>query len=1357
MTSSIITTVLISLHALTATLIFSAAALIILADPKDSKNRAIGSILLLFSLSSIAFGLGFNSTSIQQAAPWILMELVATYSAAPAAVLVALIVLRPKIAKNLYVTIPLWLFILLPPVIGFFDILNISQSFFSRPVFLSFEKLAQNYIGGYFAINDVSTTFGNIFLQIELVFFYTLLIFYPSLYVSLKDRKTDRNNSFNGTILFVTSVTGSVIFSIFNPILPITTAPLLLNAVFSVGFFIIGIRIIQSRSQLDTPSSWLQAILKNYSMFTKLMTTIGLIVIPSIIFISFSSFSYFQNSLLTIADDNLQITVHHGAETTNDFLNDELHSLVHLNESRRAQALMAARGKEYSDLTNSQIRSLINDRNSRWLGNDLLFISTTLSPDRNNELEFLLQDTNFLSLILVDPYGGMITGSGNPALYDYSNNEAWTFAAKEQKTFIGQLEWNDETQSYLLEIGHPLFNLNNELTGVVLAEYNATTLLTNLQKFEQNNTQFGFVNSNGKMTLSSGLENAIIDLPVVALESQPADKTWRTIQINDEANLLKVSQDTNPEMDFTKSWRIAAFQPVSKALAPLSTATYTAVITAGIIITISTIIIISLSQSISGPIRKLTEAAKKILEGDTDISLEVQSADEIGTLATSFNQMTTDLNALVNNLEVTIEARTKDLQQRAVQLEASALVARQAAEVRDVTTLLELVVNLIPKMFNYYHAGIFLLDEHNRFAILQAANSDGGKKMLARNHKLQVGRVGVVGFAAGMGEPRIAQDVGADVVYYDNPDMPDTRSEMAVPLKVRERVIGVLDVQSTEANAFAQEDIEILQVLADQVALAIDNARLLENSQKALEELQILYGQDTAKAWRTRLTGKEIAYTYDSTGLTRQSSETNLQGNDSGGLLSKPISLRGQIIGNLNFLREGSETGWSDDENILIEEILEQTALALENARLVNQIRLRSDQIQLLQEITSTAASVLDEKELLDIVAEKLYSNLQVLHCGIGLFDNERDNVQLVSSVSSPNTNLEVGRKIRIEEDPVTQLIIKHPEITVLQEIEGEPQYQAFVQTFTTKKSASLILLPITSRDQTIGYIFFENEDKDRRIDLEEENLFRQIAGQISTAVEAARLFAAEQEGRIAAAALLEITQIAAASLDMNQVLNQATNRSAQAIQAHRCTIFLLDEVEKIKPLISIYADGSEMPQEEWDILQKRVKETYEDIPLHRLAANLRTPKVISNPLAYQAIPLSWTGDFHIENLLMVPLISQNKVIGSMIFDQVDRNLTFKQNQAELAQTIAGQIATTIENANLFEQAVRRAERERQVTEITAKIRSSNDPEEIMETAITELRMALIRSSEKVTKSTSKKIADHGNNLPTNGKDKAQN
>jgi GAF domain-containing protein len=299
--------------------------------------------------------------------------------------------------------------------------------------------------------------------------------------------------------------------------------------------------------------------------------------------------------------------------------------------------------------------------------------------------------------------------------------------------------------------------------------------------------------------------------------------------------------------------------------------------------------------------------------------------------------------------------------------------------------------------------------------------------------------------------------------------------------------------------------------------------------------------------------------------------------------------------------------------------------------------------------------------------------------------------------------------------------------------------------------------MPLIIRDKVVGTIFLENHDQDRAIDLEEENLFNQISIQISAAMESARLFAAEQEGRIAAAALLEITQIASASLEMNQVLQQATNRSAQAIQAHRCTIFLLDEKEKIKPLISIYADGREMPEDEWELLQDKVHQTYENIPLHHLAANLRTPKIISSPLTYQNIPLSWAVDFGIENMLMVPLISQNKVIGTMIFDQIDQNQTFKQNQEELAQTIAGQIATTIENANLFEQTVRRAERERKVTEITSKIRSSNDPQKIMETAISELRLALNKSSSKAKTSQAKNQKQSETNPPSNGKDKAQN
>ena len=261
-----------------------------------------------------------------------------------------------------------------------------------------------------------------------------------------------------------------------------------------------------------------------------------------------------------------------------------------------------------------------------------------------------------------------------------------------------------------------------------------------------------------------------------------------------------------------------------------------------------------------------------------------------------------------------------------------------------------------------------------------------------------------------------------------------------------------------------------------------------------------------------------------------------------------------------------------------------------------------------------------------------------------------------------------------------------------------------------------------------------------------------QISAQISTAIESARLFKAEQQGRIAAAALLEITQIASASLDINRVLNQATNRSAQAIQAHRCSILLLDEKEKIKPLVSIYATGQAMEGAEWEALQARIRDVYQPVPLRTLAATLREVAIVADPLTYKRIPLSWANDFDITSLLMVPLISQNKVIGTMVYDQVDPAFSFRESQVDLAQTIAGQIATTIENANLFEQAVTRAERERQITEITAKIRSSNDPKEIMETAISELRAALAQSTIKA-----KQAAQKSHSLKTNGKDTGTN
>jgi GAF domain-containing protein len=179
-------------------------------------------------------------------------------------------------------------------------------------------------------------------------------------------------------------------------------------------------------------------------------------------------------------------------------------------------------------------------------------------------------------------------------------------------------------------------------------------------------------------------------------------------------------------------------------------------------------------------------------------------------------------------------------------------VSRAVAQLQDLDRLLPQVAQLISQHFGFYHVGVFLIEEPSpgrRYAVLQAANSKGGQRMLARRHQLAVGSQGIVGHAADTGQARIALDVGADAVFFDNPDMPDTRSEMALPLRLGDEILGVLDVQSTREAAFDQTDVALLTVLADQITVAIQNAHLHQRTQAALREAQEVHQRYLRQEW----------------------------------------------------------------------------------------------------------------------------------------------------------------------------------------------------------------------------------------------------------------------------------------------------------------------------------------------------------------------------------------------------------------------------------------------------------------------------------------------------------------------------
>jgi len=264
---------------------------------------------------------------------------------------------------------------------------------------------------------------------------------------------------------------------------------------------------------------------------------------------------------------------------------------------------------------------------------------------------------------------------------------------------------------------------------------------------------------------------------------------------------------------------------------------------------IAAMIALWVSGRITRPLVGLTASANVIASGD--LSQEVphtERRDEIGTLARAFNQMSQQLRDLIAGLEEQVSKRTYQwqdanykLQRRAIQLEAVTLVGRAISSILNLDDLLLEVVNLIRARFDFYHAGVFLIDESGAWAMLRQATGEAGQRMLARKHRLAVGGQSIVGWAAANRQPRIALDVGEDAVHFKNLDLPHTRSEMALPLMVGNRLLGVLDVQSTEESAFDDEDVAILSLMADQVAVAIDNALKFSQEAAILEATSPLY------------------------------------------------------------------------------------------------------------------------------------------------------------------------------------------------------------------------------------------------------------------------------------------------------------------------------------------------------------------------------------------------------------------------------------------------------------------------------------------------------------------------------------
>ena len=357
------------------------------------------------------------------------------------------------------------------------------------------------------------------------------------------------------------------------------------------------------------------------------------------------------------------------------------------------------------------------------------------------------------------------------------------------------------------------------------------------------------------------------------------------------------------------------------------------------------------SKSVSDPIKDLINTFLKIEQGELAARAPVTATDELGIVTIHFNRMVAQLEGLQNTLEQQVAERTK-------QLTATNEVGRVASSSLDPDEMLSRVIKLFSEQFGYYFAAIYLLDTSGKWAELREATGDAGHVLKHNHHRLELAGKSMVGTAIREKSARIAQVASQEKQRFENPLLPYTRSEIALPLLVGDRVLGALDVQSAKESDFGPELIETMQNMAGQVAIALENARLYQEAQRVIKEMRAVQQQYLQEGW---------------SGYSAQHDEMEYSVGDeileNSSQMEVPISLRDQLLGQI--MLEGNDE-WTQEQRSLVDAVATQAAIALENARLVSESRQVAVRERMLAEINSKIWSSATIDGVLQTVVKEL-------------------------------------------------------------------------------------------------------------------------------------------------------------------------------------------------------------------------------------------------------------------------------------------------------------------------------------------------------------------------------------------------
>ncbi len=524
------------------------------------------------------------------------------------------------------------------------------------------------------------------------------------------------------------------------------------------------------------------------------------------------------------------------------------------------------------------------------------------------------------------------------------------------------------------------------------------------------------------------------------------------------------------------------------------------------------------------------------------------------------------LKAQSRELEEQVLQRTQSLERKASQLETTSEIAKLSSEMVDPEMLMFHAVDLIQSRFNFYHASVFMLDETGNWANLVASTGEAGRKLLAQHFRLAVGSASIIGWVTTNRTLRVSQDVDEDPFYFKIPLLSETRSELAVPLIVGSRLLGVLDIQSIQRNSFSDDDIRAVRAVADELALAVDNARLLKEIQQQLEKFQSSYRDLARQSWRRigrsgfestiRVGGRLDEETlgpddFKTLEQSAQKMETVLSEDEQE--IAIPVRMRGEQIATIGARKTGEAERWSEDEIALLEAVSSQVALALESARQYTEEHRRVSELEVVNRVSQAVSQHLRLDSLYRVVHAQINQVLGETDMYFALFDSQKEEV----SFPYISENREVIKKDPIPYgDDLTSLVIRTRQPFLLQE-DSERRAKALGAEVEGTMARSWLGVPLLIGDAIIGVLVVQDFELEERYSDDDAALLTTLASQVATALQNAQLMEQVQKTARRERLIHEITSKVRQAPDFKAILHTTARELRRSLNVSSASIHL--------------------------------------------------------------------------------------------------------------------------------------------------------------------------------------------------------